>query len=278
MKKLSNVSGVTLIEILLGIVISVIMMGAMLTSYNVVNNSYSQVTDKAKISNQGKVVLGMIMADIRNAGFKYYGDTVKTTNEHVPILITKASNFNTECDTIDIVYGDMKYDESKTPKYTFERYKVTYSCERSKLPDKSAPPLPGNKFPPINAFAVYKTKVVWDETASNWKNPRTDGNDATYEKQLVADYIEDLVFLPIDDEGKLIDPPPTTNNATKNKLYKIKTVDIALSIRSTKKFYRSDKDRTKFTLNNPLRKKTRNDKYFRETIVVTAHARNMGTL
>ena len=278
MKKLSNISGVTLIEILLGIVISVIMMGAMLTSYNVVNNSYSQVTDKAKISNQGKVVLGMIMADIRNAGFKYYGDTVKTTNEHVPILITKASNFNTACDTIDIVYGDMKYDESKTPKYNFQRFKVTYSCERSKLPDKSAPPLPGNKFPPINAFAVYKTKVIWDETGSNWKNPRTDGNNATYEKQLVADYIDDLVFLPIDDEGKLIDPPPTTNNATKDKLYKIKTVDIALSIRSTKKFYRSDKDRTKFTLNNPLRKKTRNDKYFRETIVVTAHARNMGTL
>ncbi len=278
MKKLSNISGVTLIEILLGIVISVIMMGAMLTSYNVVNNSYSQVTDKAKISNQGKVVLGMIMADIRNAGFKYYGDTVKTTNQHVPILITKASNFNTACDRIDIVYGDMKYDESKTPKYTFERYKVSYSCEPSKLPDKNAPPLPGNKFPPINAFAVYKTKVVWDETGSNWKNPRTDGNNATYEKQLVADYIEDLVFLPIDDEGKLINPPPTTNNATKDKLYKIKTVDIALSIRSTKKFYRSNKDRAKFTLNNPLRKKKRNDKYFRETIVVTAHARNMGTL
>ena len=39
MKKLSNISGVTLIEILLGIVISVIMMGAMLTSYNVLNIS-----------------------------------------------------------------------------------------------------------------------------------------------------------------------------------------------------------------------------------------------
>ena len=124
----------------------------------------------------------------------------------------------------------------------------------------------------------FYQEVIWDETGSNWKNPRTDGNNATYEKQLVADYIEDLVFLPIDDEGKLINPPPTANNATKDKLYKIKTVDIALSIRSTKKFYRSDKDRTKFTLNNPLRKKTRNDKYFRETIVVTAHARNMGTL
>ena len=275
MKKLSNISGVTLIEILLGIVISVIMMGAMLTSYNVVNNSYSQVTDKAKISNQAKVVLGMIMADIRNAGFKYHNDSVKTTNELIPILITKASNFNTACDQIDIVYGDMNYDENRTPKYEYERYKVTYHCEASKLPDKTAPPLPGNKFPPIKAFAVYKTKVIWDDTQKNWKNPAADGNDATYKKQLVADYIEDLVFIPIDDEGKLIDPPPTPT-INKSKLYKIKTIDIALSIRSTKKFFRSDKDRTKFTLNNPLRKKTRNDKFFRDTIVVTAHARNMG--
>ena len=275
MKKLSNISGVTLIEILLGIVISIIMMGAMLTSYNVVNNSYSQVTDKAKISNQAKVVLGMIMADIRNAGFKYHNDSVKTTNELIPILITKASNFNTACDQIDIVYGDMNYDESRTPKYEYERYKVTYHCEASKLPDKTAPPLPGNKFPPIKAFAVYKTKVIWDDAQKNWKNPAADGNDATYKKQLVADYIEDLVFIPIDDEGKLIDPPPTPT-VNKSKLYKIKTIDIALSIRSTKKFFRSNKDRTKFTLNNPLRKKTRNDKFFRDTIVVTAHARNMG--
>ena len=275
MKKFSNISGVTLIEILLGIVISIIMMGAMLTSYNVVNNSYSQVTDKAKISNQAKVVLGMIMADIRNAGFKYHNDSVKTTNELIPILITKASNFNTACDQIDIVYGDMNYDENRTPKYEYERYKVTYHCEASKLPDKTAPPLPGNKFPPIKAFAVYKTKVIWDDTQKNWKNPAADGNDATYKKQLVADYIEDLVFIPIDDEGKLIDPPPTPT-INKSKLYKIKTIDIALSIRSTKKFFRSDKDRTKFTLNNPLRKKTRNDKFFRDTIVVTAHARNMG--
>ena len=196
---------------------------------------------------------------------------------NIPILITKASNFNTTCDQIDIVYGDMNYDENRTPKYEYERYKVTYHCEASKLPDKTAPPLPGNKFPPINAFAVYKTKVIWDDTQKNWKNPGADGNDATYKKQLVADYIEDLVFIPIDDEGKLIDPPPTPT-VNKSKLYKIKTIDIALSIRSTKKFFRSNKDRTKFTLNNPLRKKIRDDKFFRDTIVVTAHNRNIGML
>ena len=48
--KFNNNAGLTLIEILIGIVISAMMMGAMYTTYSVVNNSYSQVTDRAKIS------------------------------------------------------------------------------------------------------------------------------------------------------------------------------------------------------------------------------------
>ena len=63
-KKLSNIAGVTLIEILIGILISVVMMGAMFTSYTVVNNTYSQVTDRAKISTAGRDVVGMIMREI----------------------------------------------------------------------------------------------------------------------------------------------------------------------------------------------------------------------
>ena len=43
-KNITNISGVTLIEILMGVVISIVMMAAMFTSYNVVNNTYSKVT------------------------------------------------------------------------------------------------------------------------------------------------------------------------------------------------------------------------------------------
>ena len=53
-KNITNISGVTLIEILIGVVISVVMMAAMFTSYNVVNNTYSKVTDTAKISQAGR--------------------------------------------------------------------------------------------------------------------------------------------------------------------------------------------------------------------------------
>ena len=49
-KKSNSIAGFTLIEILIAVVISSIMMGAMFTSYSVVNSTYQQVTDKAKIS------------------------------------------------------------------------------------------------------------------------------------------------------------------------------------------------------------------------------------
>ena len=73
-KKLSSTAGVTLIEILIGILISMVMMAAMFTSYTVVNSTYSQVTDKASISSAGREIIGMLLKDIRLAGFKWDND------------------------------------------------------------------------------------------------------------------------------------------------------------------------------------------------------------
>jgi|TARA_B100001079_G_scaffold261991_1_gene263681 type II secretory pathway component PulJ len=281
-KKLSSIAGVTLIEILIGILISVIMMAAMFASYSVVNSTYTQVTDRAKISQTGRDVIGMMIRDIRIAGYKYFNDNIQTTNEHSPIIITKSTNFNTECDKIDIVYGDVDYKASGSPKYTYERYKITYKCNRSTIPNKNALPLTGGGFPPIDAFAIYKSKVKWDVSTNSWSDPATDGNDETYPEQLIVDYIQDLIFSPTDEKGERIDPPPTPTNSTKDKLYSIKTVDIALTVRSQKDFFRSSKLRKFFALSDSTRDgsgtntKSRTDKFLRETIVISAHVRNLG--
>ena len=96
--KFNNIIGLTLVEILIGIVVSMLMMGAMYTSYSIVNNTYSQVTSRATISQSGRDVVGMMMRDIRMAGFKYYGDTVSYVpgntagtleKSHAPLIITK---------------------------------------------------------------------------------------------------------------------------------------------------------------------------------------------
>ena len=73
MKKynLKNIAGLSLVEMLIGIVITSMMILAIITSYNVVNKSYSQVTDRAKISRSGRDIVEMMMRDIRMAGFRY---------------------------------------------------------------------------------------------------------------------------------------------------------------------------------------------------------------
>ena len=67
-----KIAGVTLIELMIGILVTSLMMGAMFTTYRVVQGSYQQVTDKAKVSRSSRDVVGMIIKDIRLAGFKYY--------------------------------------------------------------------------------------------------------------------------------------------------------------------------------------------------------------
>ena len=53
-QNLKSESGVSLIELLVGVAVTALMMGAMLATYTVVNNSYRQVLDKASISSSSR--------------------------------------------------------------------------------------------------------------------------------------------------------------------------------------------------------------------------------
>ena len=84
-------AGVSLIEMLIGIVISSIIIGAMYTTYSVINQTYSRVTDVAGISKSGRDIVSMIMRDVRMAGFKYYygynaENEARPEGERIPII------------------------------------------------------------------------------------------------------------------------------------------------------------------------------------------------
>ena len=259
-KKITSISGVTLIEILIGVVISVIMMAAMFTSYQAVNNTYSQVIDRAKISQTGRDIIGMLVRDIRMAGFKYFDDTTKSPSNYVPILITKSSGSG--CDKLELTYGDRIYDANKTPAITFVTYKITYECKASKIIDKKTKTA-------INAFGIYKSKVKWD--GAQWVAPSSSTDDLIYRDELIVDHVQDLIFIPIDEKGKIISPPPKTLNDSN----KIKIVDIAFTTRSQKEFFRKAKKRDLRSL-GVKSSKGYTDKFLRDSIVVSAHTRNMG--
>ena len=142
-KKLSNIAGLTLIEILIAIVISSLMMAAMFTSYTIVNSTYRQVTDRAKISQSGRDLVGQILREVRMAGFRYINDNIAANDDHNPIKITKGTGIGGTCDQLEIVYGGVDYDISKPEgsRYTYTRYKITYRCEPSDKIDDTVPGL-----------------------------------------------------------------------------------------------------------------------------------------
>ena len=259
-KKFLNNAGVTLIEILIGIVISVLMMAAVFTSYSAVNNTYSQVIDKAKISQTGRDIIGMLIRDIRIAGFKYFDDTSKAPSDYIPILITKNSG---GCDKIQLMYGDRTKLKGTPVTYRYETYKVTYECKASKIIDKKT----GNK---INAYGVYKSRSKWN--GSSWQQASTSVDDFLYKDELVVDHVQDLIFNPVDDKGKLINPVPTDLSGSN----KIKVIDIGFSIRSQGEFFRNSKSRVLHSLGAKSNKPAFKDKFLRDNIVVSAHTRNMG--
>ena len=276
MNKLKNHSGVTLIEILIGIVISIIIMGAMYASYTAINNSYSQVTDKAKASQTGRNVMGMMMRDIRQAGFRAFEDNI--LNDDEPINVTKDkggpdATIDSECDHIRIVYGDVSLDGNGDEEYT--RYRVTYFCRASEL-------LGPNGVGVEDTRAIYKQKeeLISGAWVSNTNN--------SYPEQLITDYVDDLIFIVKDVNGEAIDPPPQNDagNANRLKVDDIRAVEIALTTRSRKNFYKNEttndgSNRRVFEIDSvavlPEDDGTEfTDRFLRETVVLSVNTRNIG--
>ncbi len=231
--KLKDIAGITLIEIMIGVVISAIMMGAMYTTYSIVNSSYTQVTDRAKISRSGRDIVAMLIRDIRLAGFKYhYGvntdDISKQDNleyisgssdietSHDPIIVRKdklgdaaesdtAISKNDEadlcCDKIHIVFDDFNQNDKLQP---YKRYKLTYYALPVSDSDDSNP-----------RYAVYKSKISWkqqrDSETASWPTEGDWVSDCTecYHEQLVKDYVEDMEFIALDQEGRKLSPDPS---------------------------------------------------------------------
>ena len=309
--KIKNIAGLTLIEIMIGIIITTIMMAAMYTTYSVVNKTYTQVTSRANISRSGRDIIEMIMRDVRMAGFKYFlginekdhpeqsplefktGKLASIQDSHDPLIIIKDELGYTRtvsgededtpdaddttvvkwdpakdlcCDKIHIVYDDYDQNDETQP---YKRYKITYFALRT------GDGTDGGR------YGVYKTVESWKQETSKWViNPDC---DVCYHEQLIRDHVDDMEFIPFGPGGKPIYPVPRPDDDSFKDLYKIRSVDVRLTFRSHKEFYRSaakeDKPRIVEGLGDRTREYTKedDDKFLRDSVVVTIHTRNIGS-
>ena len=120
-----------------------------------------------------------------------------------------------------------------------------------------------------------KSKKKWNVATNTFE---TGTDDTLYEEEMVLDYVQDLIFVPFDANGKQIgnqDPGNVVPGLA--NIEDLRTVDIALIVRSTKPFYRENKNREVTSIYDSERKiDHKTDRYLREIITVTANARNAG--
>ena len=303
-KYLKHISGLTLIEILIGIVVSSLMMAAMYTTYSIVNTTYSQVTNKAQISRSSRDLIELLIRDVRMSGFKYYlgknslgypeqsylkfvGGATTIKESHDPIVIIPNSLGHSSlgdttpnttpkhdvtdlcCDKIHIVFDDFDQIDKRQP---YNRYKVTYYAR---------PVGVGGEDP---RYAIYKSKISWEQRrgsdTGDWPATGEWVPDCSecYHDQLVRDYVEDMEFIALDREGRRLTPSPSpTSPEGRNNLYKIRSVDIKIAFRSENEFYRFDARQGK---ERPLSGFARtikrySDRYLRDNVVISVYTRNI---
>ena len=301
-KYLKSIAGLTLVEILIGIVVSSLMMAAMYSTYSIVNNSYSQVVDKAKISRSSRDLVELLIRDIRMSGFKYYlgtnelgypeqsylefvgGSSIKESHDPIVIVanklghnidgtdstVTKNNAGDLCCDKIHIVFDDFNQNDKLQP---YKRYKLTYYALPVSDSDDSNP-----------RYAVYKSKISWkqqrDSETASWPTEGDWVSDCTecYHEQLVKDYVEDMEFIALDQEGRKLSPDPSPSDySARQNLYKIRSVDIRLAFRSENEFFRFEaregNERQLSGFSRAIKKYS--DRYLRDSVVVTVYTRNI---
>ena len=298
-KYLKSIAGLTLLEMLIGVVISSIMMGAIYTTYTVVNNTYGQVTERAKISRSGRDIVEMMMRDIRMAGFKYIlgtntlgfpsrsylkfvGGNTTIAESHDPIIIEKGESAlgptdgsesriaiqghpdegSKCCDRIHIVYDDFNQNHPTQP---YKRYKITYYA--APLTDKDG-----------QRYVAYKSLRSWSQTIDKDDGSWVDDCSECYIGQKIRDHIVDMEFVPLDAEGKVLSPLPRpgSNPEARENLYKIRAVDLRITFRSKSNFYKFKGSKPRFVKGLGDRGHDFDDTKLRDSVVVTIHTRNIG--
>ena len=301
-KNLKSTAGLTLIEILIGIVVSSIMMAAIYTTYSIVNTTYSQVLEKAKVSRSSRDLIELLIRDIRMSGFRYFlGDNelgfpresylefvggAKTIKEsHDPIVIipnqlghsitdaiatppAKHNSNDTCCDKIHIVYDDFNQNDATQP---YKRYKLTYFARP--LSDGI-----GDNGPINPRYGIYKSKISWQQPIGQETGAWVSDCSECYHNELIRDHVEDMEFVALDNEGRVLSPSPsTTTEATRNNLYKVRAVDIRLAFISEKPFFRFESregnERELSGFSRTIR--SFSDRYLRDNVVVTVYTRNI---
>ena len=189
------------------------------------------------------------------------------------------------CDQIQIVYEDFNMASDDDLLQPYKKYRITYFAKKTGTDDVVTP----SGIKKINRYGAFKLIQGWEqriETSCTFPPAETGSwvttcDECTAQPALIRDHIEDMEFIPFDENGRIIKSSgdsfvyPAPEHASMNdRMYDIRGVDIKIIFRSKDNFFKDAANRQLSGLTN--RNKNTVDRFLRDTVVVSVHTRNIG--
>ena len=249
-KKFKN--GFTLTETLVAIVIGMISVAAIFSSYNYFNKTHNVVSEKLAISKSAREALTTIARDLRNAGYININYT-KDSNPHKRVINVRQKYLG-NLDSLAVWY---------TPTSDI-RQRIYYRPMKYR-----------------NSNDIFLAREVVN-------NPVVGGQafKIIYDNIEFISFISDFQVVLRDKDGKELVPVCTYCGSVENSqgsrqeaqdnMQKVHTAEVYITVRSAKEVYKKNKQiRIKNHEGSNGNTQTFNDKYYRETFYVSVHTRNL---
>jgi len=254
--------GFTLVEILVAIVISVISVSAIISSYQYFNKTNKLVSQKALVSQAAREALSMITRDLRNAGYqdinylKNRPTCGRGNNNWIGIRTVNKAHSNS--DELVVYYTASVSDRR------YIRYEHYYDQTTKNDP---------------NQERLLAREEINNAICGNpeWKVIHIQGTP-------LVQYVTDFQIVLKNKAGNEIDNDALKNynhNTINNEAYKalqktIHTAEVYLTLRSPEEVYKENKTIRIINHTQPDgTDMTITDKYYRETFFVSVHTRNL---
>ena len=298
--KPKKISGMTLVEVLVAIIIGGITVAAIFYSYNIFNKSYQSVADKAEMSTSTRNALSMIARDLRNAGYYDINFLNNSSCGYDPCSSSRDKSIEkkdnryarvmgyTQADAVGNVkfsqiYGGgpdylaIRYSNTPNTSYEIRYYLVAKNKNNVKdmylAREVIRKPYDCSKMGPGAGSAKNCQKWGWRIYCKK-RVTQTECKPLP-----IVNFVSDFQIVFKDRNGKELKDVcfDCSSQTGKNNQLKAHTAEIYLTTRSEHEIYSKDK-KVIFVNDDPSgrgKKTEKNDRYHRETFFVSVYLRNL---
>ena len=234
-----KISGFSLAEALVAIVIGMISVAAIFFTYQTFNKAYKSVESRGEMNSNARNALSHMSRELRNAGRKDI-NWVDSSLEEYLWKENNVSGFLIGTDKLKFYYDNSPND----------RVRIDYHLK---------------KYKNSNDTYLARTYMVQNCTAANKCTSPISIID-----QVFIENVEDFQVVFIDSKGDEVKPVNFGGGKANQAL--VKTIEIYLTVRSRNKVFQSNKTWTITNADNPY---TVTDQYHRDSYFVSVYPRNI---